>query len=74
MPTTHDDNPCETLTVVQAARQIGVSNDFLLELIRRGQFPAVRVPGTGRRATGRLLILKRDVTAALHRWRDGGDQ
>jgi excisionase family DNA binding protein len=58
-----------TVNLRGAAAEIGVSVDHLARLIAQGELPALRVPGTGRRA-GRVLILRTDLEAALKRWRE----
>ena len=72
MTNTHEES-CQTVSVRQGARLIGISRDMLAGLVRRGLIPVVRVPSVaGSRRSGRVLILKSDLTRLLDEWRTTG--
>jgi excisionase family DNA binding protein len=55
-------------TVRQAAEQLACSADHVRNLIAAGYLPAVKVPGTGKRAA-RVLVLPADLARAIESWR-----
>jgi excisionase family DNA binding protein len=56
------------LTVKETAARLACSPDHVLNMIARGDLPAVRVPGLGKRAA-RVLVLPADLAAAMQAWR-----
>ena len=58
------------LSVLEVAREIGVSPDHIWRLIGKGELIAMRVPGTGGR-TGRVLVARAELERALLRWQSG---
>jgi excisionase family DNA binding protein len=53
----------EYLTVAAVAHELGVSMRTVQRWVERGDLAAVRLPG------GRLRIARRDLDAAVARWR-----
>jgi excisionase family DNA binding protein len=50
------------------ARRLACSPDHVLNLIAVGHLPAVRVPGTGKRA-GRVMVMPADLERCIEDWK-----
>lgn len=60
----------EGLTKEAVARRLACSPDHVLNLIAVGHLPAVRVPGTGKRA-GRVMVMPADLERCIQQWKTG---
>lgn len=58
----------EGLTKEAVARRLACSPDHVLNLIASGHLPAVRVPGTGKRA-GRVMVMPADLERCIEQWK-----
>jgi excisionase family DNA binding protein len=61
-------DPEQGLTKEAVARRLACSPDHVLNLIAVGHLPAVRVPGTGKRA-GRVMVMPSDLARCIEQWR-----
>jgi len=59
------------LTVKEAAAALRMSRNGVMNLIARGQFPSIQVPGGGLRRPARVLIDKDDLCEYIGKWKQG---
>ncbi len=48
------------LTVAEAGKALRLSRNGILRMVRRGELPVIRYPGSGERAA-RVLVKERDI-------------
>ena len=59
------------LTVKEVSTTLRMSRNGVLNLIARGQLPAVRVPGARPERPGRVLVDEEDLCEYINRWKNG---
>jgi hypothetical protein len=64
----------QLVDVTSAANMLGLSTWTIRELVASGELPVVRPPAAlnRTRAMRRLLFDRRDLVAAIDRWKSGG--
>jgi len=59
-------------TIAEVAEHLRMSRAGVMNLVSRGQLPAVHVPGETPKRWARVLIAERDLLDILERWKNRG--